>query len=174
VQRNFARHNLKFQVPKRNSLISNGRLQLSSGFRAWHESRLPSVARHTNILLVDDDLTVRQSLGNALTSENFHVFQAANSQEALNEFGKNQIDLLLLDLHLSGESGWDTLDQIRGLHPQLPVIVISGHPDKVTRQRLAAIQGFMEKPLDLPSLFGIIGQVVGHTQSNEPVRATIQ
>jgi DNA-binding NtrC family response regulator len=101
---------------------------------------------------VDDDNIVRQSLEQALTLENFCVVTAANRQEALHGFGANRIDIVLLDLHLGRESGWDTLAQLRRIQPLLPVIIMTGHHGqripKTTR-----VDAFMEKPLHLPTLF---------------------
>ena len=57
------------------------------------------------MLLIDDDLTVRQSLEQALTLENFLVVGVSNGIEALQEFGKKPIDVVLLDLNLGEESG---------------------------------------------------------------------
>jgi CheY-like chemotaxis protein len=111
------------------------------------------VAQKTNILLVDDDATVRQSIGHALVSENYGVVHAADEREALHQFGLNQIDILLLDVNLGEESGWETLQKLRALRPMLPAIVMSGYVRPSARPYPYPVQAFMEKPLDMSSLF---------------------
>ena len=105
------------------------------------------------MLLIDDDLTVRQSLEQALTLENFLVVGVSNGIEALQEFGKKPIDVVLLDLNLGEESGWDTLEKLKSMRPCLPIILMTGHPEHRARVSADLVETFMEKPLDLPTLF---------------------
>src|SRR5262245_28817505 len=107
----------------------------------------------TNILLVDDDCSVREALGQALCNERFHVVSAANGPEALRKFGENQIDIALLDLNLGEESGWDTFHRLSGLQPLLPIIVMSARSDSFANASASAAAAVMEKPLDMPLLF---------------------
>ncbi len=118
------------------------------------------MANRFSVLLVDDDLNVRQSLEQALALEDFHVVPAANSLEAMRGFGENWIDVVLLDVHLGTENGWDTCRELRRIEPRLPVIMMSGHAGEsaaaATSQEILA---FLEKPLDLALLFGKLGEL---------------
>jgi|KBSSwiStaDraftv2_1062776.scaffolds.fasta_scaffold2970940_1 two-component system nitrogen regulation response regulator NtrX len=107
----------------------------------------------THVLLVDDDANVRQSLEQALLKENFRVVAAATSQEAIQQFGEKRVDIVLLDLNLGKENGWDTVEKLRKIRPRLPVIVMTGQPEQVPSSAKAKSEIFMEKPLDLPALF---------------------
>jgi len=109
---------------------------------------------------VDDDYTVRQSLEQALILENFRVVAAANGQEALRGFGEHRIDILLLDLNLGQETGWDTLRQLRQIQPLLPVIIMTGNPGQCA-PRSTRVDAFMEKPLDLPVLIRKLTELGG-------------
>jgi DNA-binding NtrC family response regulator len=111
------------------------------------------VPNTANILLVDDDLIVRQSLEHALTRENFRVFAAANRQEALRGFGENRIDVALLALSPGPESGWDTFQSLRQIQPRLPVVLMTGHAGQGGARKAGSMEVFMEKPLDLEELF---------------------
>src|SRR2546430_12842462 len=77
------------------------------------------------LLLVDDDASVRESLGHALRSEDYEVILAADGQDAIDEFLKGYIDLVLLDLNVPGRGGWDVFERITALNPFLPIIIIS-------------------------------------------------
>ena len=111
------------------------------------------MAQKTNVLLVDDDLTVRQSLEQVLTLENFRVVPVSNGHEALREFGEKHIDIVLLDLNLGNESGWDTFDKLKRIRPCLPVIIMTGNPEHCPKLAADRAEAFMEKPLDLAMLF---------------------
>ena len=132
-----------------------------SGFRklirrrvlaCWHKERYDGVAQRTNVLLVDDDITVRQSLEQVLTMENFRVVPVANGHDALREFGEKHIDIVLLDLNLGSESGWDTFDKLKRIRPLLPVIIMTGNPGHGPKRPTDRAEAFMEKPLDLTML----------------------
>jgi DNA-binding NtrC family response regulator len=122
------------------------------------------VLHTTNILLVDDDLVVRQSLEHALTRENFKVFSAANRQEALRGFGENRIDVALLALSPRPDSGWDTFQSLRQLQPRLPVVLMTGQPGQGAARKSDSIEAFMEKPLDLEELFRTLKEFAGYRQ----------
>ena len=111
------------------------------------------MTQRTNVLLVDDDITVRQSLEQVLTLENFRVVPVSNGHEALREFGEKHIDIVLLDLNLGKESGWDTLDKLKRIRPYLPVIIMTGNLEHCPKPANNRAEAFMEKPLDLAMLF---------------------
>ena len=106
-----------------------------------------------SILLVDDDVAVREALGNALEMENYHVLRASNCTEAMREFLSNDIDIALLDLNLGDESGWEIFRQLTGVKPFLSTIVISAEPARFSDPSAANVDALMEKPLNLSTLF---------------------
>jgi len=116
-----------------------------------------------NILLVVEDLPVRQALGRALTVENFHVVGAASGQEALLRFREYPIDILLLDLHPTNESGWDTVRRLTAFRPLLPVIIITARNGYQTSANAREIDAWMEKPLDLPVLVQLLSELASQT-----------
>ena len=120
------------------------------------------VAQRANVLLVDDDCNVRQSLQQVLTREEFGVVPAANRREALLGFHENPIDIVLLDIHLGEDSGWDTLREMRRTRPRLPVIVMSAYPDQAACCRAENIEVFMEKPLDMSLLVEKLNELTAH------------
>jgi DNA-binding NtrC family response regulator len=126
------------------------------------------MAKRLNILLVDDDLSVRQSLTHALTSENFHVVPVAGSQDAIRSAGETPIDVVLLDLNLGDESGWDTYEQLRRLWPLLTFVIMSARTDAAAPAQYEGVRAFMEKPLDLPLLFQTLNQLAA---GNQPLTA---
>lgn len=124
------------------------------------------MVRRKNILLVDDDITVREALVNALEMENYHVLHAANGQEAIREFLNNPIDIALLDLNLGEECGWDVFRQLTEIRPLLPTIVISAEPEKFAHPSSSEVDAFMEKPFNLSALFNTLNLVASESAEN--------
>ena len=106
-----------------------------------------------NILLVEDNVAVREALVNALETENYHVFPAGNVREAACEFSNNPIDVALLDLNLGLESGWDVFQKLNSIRPLPSTVVISGERGRFSHPLAASVDALMEKPLNLSALF---------------------
>lgn len=104
------------------------------------------------ILLVDDDRSVRGSLGKALRSENFDVVLASNGQEALAKFDPNQIDLVLLDLMMPVQGGWRTFEILNAMNPLLPIVLITGDPNQFPKPQAFAVVALLKKPIEMPTL----------------------
>lgn len=81
-----------------------------------------------NVLLVDDDMSVRESITVVLNAKSIGVDQASTSAEAINFLNSEaRYDLVLLDLWLGNDSGLELLSSLKDSeHASLPVIVISG------------------------------------------------
>ena len=70
------------------------------------------MAMKKRLLLVDDDPAVRRMLFRVLAEEGYSVITAATDQEALRDFSENSVDLLLLELKLPLEDGWNNLERL--------------------------------------------------------------
>ena len=121
------------------------------------------MATKANILLVDEDLPVRQALERALSVENFQVVFAATGHEAIRRFGEYHIDVLLLGLNSRNDSGWDTVLRLTALKPLLPVIITAARPGHPMTERARAVDAWMEKPLNLPVLVQTLNELVSQT-----------
>lgn len=108
------------------------------------------------ILVVDDDRGVRESLQAVLSGEGFRVLAAADGLQALSLAASAPPDLVLLDLNMPDQSGWDTFERITSQSPLLPVIVITGRPNQLFTAANAGVGALLEKPLDIPILLKMI------------------
>jgi DNA-binding response OmpR family regulator len=84
--------------------------------------------RPPHVLIVDDEPLMRRTTSRLLRSEGYEVDEACSAVEAREMLGSQPWDLMLLDHHLSSESGLDLLRQLRD-QPEtvtLPVIVVTG------------------------------------------------
>ena len=120
---------------------------------------------NTTILLVDDDVSVRQSIARVLDAEDFHVLSAANGNEALTILQNQPVDLILLDLNMPGKNGWETFQHISFDAPAVPVIIITARPNQLFTALAAGAAALMEKPLDFPKLLRTIRDLIAEPES---------
>jgi len=81
----------------------------------------------SRILVVDDEVAIRESLRMTLEYEGYECLLAATGQEALSLAERETPDLVLLDVKMPGMDGIDVLERLRAMNEALPVIVVSGH-----------------------------------------------
>jgi two-component system nitrogen regulation response regulator NtrX len=81
----------------------------------------------SRILVVDDEVAIRDSLKMTLEYEGYEFLGAATGQEGLALIEREGPDLVLLDVKMPGMDGLEVLDRIRALNDALPVVVVSGH-----------------------------------------------
>lgn len=112
------------------------------------------------ILVVDDDLQIRESLGKLLRAEGYEVALAADGQAGIDLFDKQRIDLVLLDLSLPGDGGWEIFGAITDTNPCLPIIIITGRENQHELATLAGVGALMEKPLNLPVLLETVSKLI--------------
>jgi DNA-binding response OmpR family regulator len=115
------------------------------------------------ILLVDDDGSVREMIGRVLAAEGYLVLSASNGAEALGIAAANRIDLVLLDLNMPGQGGWDTFEKLTSNHPLLAVIIITARPNQLFTALGAGVGALLEKPLDFPKLLETVRAVIAES-----------
>lgn len=85
-----------------------------------------------NILLVDDDTTLCELLGEYLAGEGFNIAMAHDGDSALTQVVEQPHDAIVLDIMMPGKNGLDVLRQLRTLS-QIPVIMLTGRGDDFDR-----------------------------------------
>ena len=124
-----------------------------------------------NVLIIDDEAAIRESLEALLTMEGFQVTLAVDGPTGLEQLAHNEYDLLLLDLALPGESGIDLLPRIIEMQPDLPVIMITafGTVSNVVDAIRAGAENFVQKPWDNEKLLADIRAAIGRRRAEEEV-----
>ncbi len=104
-----------------------------------------------NILIVDDEAGIRQSLRGVLDDEGYTAVAVESGEACLELLDKRQFDVVLLDIWLPGMDGLDTLQKIKQSDGAPEVIMISGHGTIETAVRATKLGAFdfLEKPLSL-------------------------
>ena len=104
-----------------------------------------------NILIVDDESGIQQSLKGVLEDEDYKVWVAGSGEACLEALRKRAFDVVLLDVWLPGMDGLETLQKVRDLENAPEVIMISGHGTIETAVRATKLGAydFLEKPLSI-------------------------
>lgn len=84
--------------------------------------RTPHVQR---VLVVEDELPLRKVVARKLSSRGIHVSEAGNAAEAIRAATIDRPDLLLLDINLPDQTGWDVLRELKRRGTNIPTIVVS-------------------------------------------------
>jgi DNA-binding response OmpR family regulator len=125
-----------------------------------------------SILIVDDDASVRRALTDVLAAEGYAVTPAAGGIQALALAASSPVDLVLLDLNLLGQSGWDTFVEFTAAHPDTPIIVITARPEQEAHATRLRADALMEKPLNLPRLLEAVGRFLSESNAHRRRRRT--
>ena len=103
-----------------------------------------------NILVIDDEIDIRESIVAILSDEGFGCDNASNSKEAIHLIGLNKYDLIILDVWLNDPDydGMKLLKLIKKNNAKIPIIIISGHGniDMAVEAIKEGAYEFVEKP----------------------------
>jgi DNA-binding NtrC family response regulator len=121
------------------------------------------------ILIVDDEVEIRESLETLLAMEGYTVQTAATGEDGLIQIGDRSFDLVLLDLALPGRDGMEILSQIRSQDTRLPVIMITayGTVENAVRAMQSGATNFVQKPWDNEKLLADVRAAVSWRRTEE-------
>jgi two-component system, response regulator, stage 0 sporulation protein F len=111
----------------------------------------PAAGAKKKLLVVDDEVPVRQILMLFFQKKGYEVFEAASGEEALERLASIDPDIVLLDMHMGGGmSGIETLRKIREEYPKLGVVMATGdEDDRAVREAMEiGAYGYVLKPFD--------------------------
>jgi CheY-like chemotaxis protein len=108
----------------------------------------------TKILVIDDDAQDRDLIGAVLEERGYQVMLAESGRTGLAACHRQQIDAIVLDLRMPEMDGRSVLQQLRTLHPSLPVVVFSGEGTEGVEQDVLdrGATAFLQKAFSLNQL----------------------
>ena len=127
------------------------------------------MARHANILIVDDDDSIRSLLHQELGEAGYLIEEAKNGKEALECVRKQRPDLIILDIMMPEMNGFDVAAVLKN-DPQtmdIPIIVFSIVQDKARGFRIG-VDRYLTKPIDT-NLVSEIGSLLEQGKSKKKV-----
>lgn len=107
-----------------------------------------------NILVIDDEAPIRETLKEILEYENFEVTTAENGEKGWQLIQKNDYDVILCDVKMPGIDGVELLERVQALKPEIPMVMISGHGnvEMAIDSTKKGAYDFITKPPDLNRL----------------------
>jgi DNA-binding NtrC family response regulator len=114
------------------------------------------------ILVVDDELSIRESLSGWLRQDGFEVENAADGLAALSMIKETHYDIMLIDVKMPEMDGLTLLKQLKEMEPEIAVVMMTAHgaiQDAVDAMRLGAYD-YLLKPFDLEELSLTIDKLV--------------
>ncbi len=107
-----------------------------------------------NILVVDDDVKLNQSVCTYLNDSGFHAFGCLSAQEAYDKLYDENYDLIVSDIMMPQIDGFEFARTIRQVNKTIPILFMSAKDDLPSKQKgfLIGIDDYMVKPVDLEEL----------------------
>ena len=121
------------------------------------------------LLVVDDDMAHRLMLRAVLTDEGYAVTEADDGVTAVKAVQDALFDLILMDVRMTEMDGIEALEEIKRLHPGVPVLMMTAYPEvpaAVKAMKLGAWD-YLTKPLDTDELRLRIAKLLGHVPVKE-------
>lgn len=124
------------------------------------------------VLVVDDDAVVGRSFDRVLSEKGYAVSTALSGQEALNELGRKDYDVVFTDIKMPGMDGLEVARRIRDKCPWTPVVIITGYGTAANEARaeVLGVSGFVRKPLTPELIEGITRKVLRERKPTAPPR----
>ncbi len=114
------------------------------------------------ILVVDDELNMRNLLYSVFSKEGYKVLTALEGEEAVEIVRKEKPDLMLLDIRMPKLDGIETLKRIREFDNRIKIIILTavGTAELERQARLNGACGFLKKPFDVYGITNVVKQIL--------------
>jgi DNA-binding NtrC family response regulator len=127
------------------------------------------LSKQGNLLIVDDELSVRDSLGKWFREEGYEVGTAESASEALTRMAESHWDLALVDIRMRGTDGIELQRRLREADPELIVIIMTGYASVETA--VAALKNgsydYVTKPLDPDEIAHLVKNALSHKRTRQ-------
>ena len=120
------------------------------------------MSQQKRVLVVDDDLMVREFMRDALSVQGYAVEEASDGLDALEQVQGSSFDAILLDMQMPKMDGWEFLKSYERLEDQrAQVVVCSALVGLDPRMQHVPAAGFLSKPFALSDLYECVKQCIG-------------
>ncbi|MBA7679517.1 Transcriptional regulatory protein ZraR [subsurface metagenome] len=118
-----------------------------------------------HILVIDDDIGIRESLFLVLNDAGYQVDTVESGEQGIEKIKRNNYDLIFLDIKMAGMDGIQTLREIRKMGKKIPVYIITAFQKEYFRQLEGAMQDgvdfeVIEKPFDRKRLLSLVEDIL--------------
>jgi len=111
-----------------------------------------------SILVVDDELLIRDLLYDFFSEQGWNISIAENGEKALEILNSKKVDLVLTDLKMPNMDGLDLTTQVKESFPDLPVVIMTGYPsvDSAVSALHNNVADYIIKPFNINQLYKTI------------------
>jgi DNA-binding NtrC family response regulator len=111
-----------------------------------------------SILVVDDELLIRDLLYDFFTGQGWQISVAENGERALEILRAKKIDLILTDIKMPEMDGLTLTSRVKDTHPDLPVVIMTGFPsvDTAVSALRSKVEDYVIKPFNINQLYKLI------------------
>ncbi len=111
-----------------------------------------------SILIVDDELLIRDLLYDFFVGQGWETAIADNGQKALDILENRRVDLVLTDIRMPGMDGLELTAELRASHPELPVVIMTGFPsvDTAVTALRCRVSDYITKPFNINQLYKVV------------------
>jgi two-component system KDP operon response regulator KdpE len=133
-------------------------------------------AESGNVLIVDDERSIRLSLKTILGNFGFDIVEAARGEEALALVRTEPFDAVLLDINMPGIGGIEVCRRMRDASPRLPILMLTvqGSEDRKVEALNAGADDYITKPFQLRELTARLRAAVRRNKITDDGEASIQ
>ena len=121
------------------------------------------------LLIVDDELSVRDSLAKWFSEEGYYVAAAESASEALTRIAEQTFDVALVDIKMRGTDGIELQRRLHEIYPDMLVIIMTGYASVETA--IAALKNgaydYVNKPLDPDEIAHLVAKAMSHRQTQQ-------
>ena len=130
------------------------------------------MATPARILVIDDDLNLRQTLVMVLEHAGYEVTPSANAFEALCCLERQGFDLIFLDIATPEIDGLAFLPELHQRYPCIPIMILMGTvlPDPATGRLPVGVSGFLSKPADPGHILAQVSRLTTGNGAEVPLR----
>ena len=125
------------------------------------------------VLIIDDDVTLRQSLTKHLEHAGHEVRQAADGDAGVRAYERRAADVVIVDIFMPGQGGLQTIGRLRREWPDVKIVAISG----TTQAGAIDVGGhavalgadrFVTKPFEAATLVALVATLIGEKEGRSP------
>jgi len=108
-----------------------------------------------SILIVDDELLIRDLLYDFFVSQGWQPSMAENGQKAMDILEKQKVDVVLTDIRMPEMDGLELTNEIRQLYPEIPVIIMTAYPtvESAVEALRNKVSDYITKPFNINKLY---------------------
>ena len=115
-----------------------------------------------NILVVDDEPSYRKAMKRLLNTDGHNVTLAEDGIDGLRILEKKEFDMVLTDINMPNMNGWEFLEKVDALYPELPVAIITGYLEYMDLTKFKtdiSTRKILRKPIKLEDIRELIKEL---------------